>query len=242
MTTGDAQDMQARIRRLLPSRWFADSSPVLDAVLSGGASMLSFLYAGVAYVSRQTRLLTATESGLDAFAFDYLGSRIARRAGESDDLFRIRVKREILRHKVTRQSLSDNLFELTGHRPRIFEPALTTDTSGWNRAPLAFNNGTGRWGSRRLPYQAFVTAYRPPADGPPGVSGFNDSPGGWGAGRFELQSRASIQGGVTDEVIREAVVSTIACGTVVWLNIKSYEDASKSGLDIDFALDVSPLD
>jgi len=35
---GDQQDMLRRIKTVLPARWFADASPVLDGVLSGLAA------------------------------------------------------------------------------------------------------------------------------------------------------------------------------------------------------------
>src|SRR5580704_92227 len=59
---GDQQDICRRLRAVLPTQWFADSTPVLDAVLSGFASGWSWIYDILQYVKAQTRIATASES------------------------------------------------------------------------------------------------------------------------------------------------------------------------------------
>ena len=75
--TGDQQDMMARLRTVLPTRWFPDSAPVLDGLLSGLASGWSWAYQQLQYVKAQTRIATATDVWLDIIANDYFGSRLA---------------------------------------------------------------------------------------------------------------------------------------------------------------------
>ena len=82
--TGDQQDMMARLRTVLPTRWFPDSAPVLDGLLSGLASGWSWAYQQLQYVQAQTRIATATDVWLDIIANDYFGGRLGRRAGQSD--------------------------------------------------------------------------------------------------------------------------------------------------------------
>ena len=79
--TGDQQDMLARLRAVLPTRWFPDSAPVLDGLLSGLASGWSWVYQQLQYVKAQTRIATATDIWLDIIADDYFGSSLARRTG-----------------------------------------------------------------------------------------------------------------------------------------------------------------
>lgn len=220
MALGDVQDMARRLRALLPTSWFPDDAPVLSALLTGLGAAWEAGYAQVAYVRRQLRLATATGDNLDVIALDYLGDRISRRDGETDDRFRARVKLEVLRPRVTRQALSDRLEELTGRKPVIFEPGRAADTGAWNTGGLAFG-AAGGWGSRRTPYQCFVVAYRPHGEGVPLASGFNESAGGFGEGRLEFLGPNDVALGVTDADIRAAVVDTVSAGTVVWLAIQA---------------------
>ena len=237
---GDSSDFVRRLRRNLPQSWFSDDAPVLTAVLRGWSATWVRLYAQVSWVLRQLRLNTASGTGLDILAYDFLGDRVTRREGEADAQFRIRVRREILREKITRQAVRQNLLDLTGYEPEIFEPSNPRDTGGYG-AGFAFN-AAGGWGSRMLNHQAFVTAYRPVGEGPPGISGFDDPPGGWSAGAFALQSPEALNRGITDAVILEAVASTMAAGTVAWVRVRPFS-ANPGGarLDVDFILDVSRL-
>ena len=80
--TGDQQDMLARLRAVLPTRWFPDSAPVLDGLLSGLASGWSWAYQQLQYVKAQTRIATATDVWLDIIAHDFFGNRLVRRTGQ----------------------------------------------------------------------------------------------------------------------------------------------------------------
>lgn len=238
--TGDQDDFMTRLRRTLPP-WFGDMTavPVLTAVLTGIAWLHASLRSWIAFAARQIRLATADGEFLDALAVDFLGDRIIRRTGENDPSFRRRVSREILRPKVTRQAMSDNLADLTGYVPDTFEPFNATDSKGWNTAPAAWNGG-GAWGSLQAPHQAFVTAYRPVEQGVSGVAGWDTAPACWGHGSF-LVSKDDVNG-VSDEDICQTVVRTKAAGKLVWLRIRPFSTTTQPPrLDLDFILDVSAL-
>lgn len=240
MAAGDVSDIARRLRELHPRRWLPDEAPVASAVLRGMAVPLAWIHDFLAKVRLQARIATATGEWLDLVAFDYLGDRISRRAGETDAAFRTRIRREILREKVTRKAVEDNLEDLTGYRPKVFEPSNPRDTGGYGHV-FAFDAGGG-WGTTTMPHQAFVTAYRPLGEGPPNISGFDDAPGSFGPGRFALQSQEALDAGVTDAVIAEAVATSLAAGTVVWLRVRPFSESPDGArLDDDFILDVSRL-
>ncbi len=78
--TGDTNDMLARLKLVLPARWFSDTTPILDALLTGLASAWSGLYALLSYVRSQGRIATASGIFLDIASTDYLGDALPRRA------------------------------------------------------------------------------------------------------------------------------------------------------------------
>src|SRR5690242_14267395 len=132
--TGDANDMLARIKALLPTRWFNENSPVLNAVLSGLAYGLSLIYSLVTYAQLQTRIATATDAFLDLISFDFFGSSLPRRKQEADAPFRVRIIATLLRAKGTRPGMIAALETLTGRTPIIFEPARPADTGAYGAA------------------------------------------------------------------------------------------------------------
>src|ERR1700722_7829173 len=133
MATGDQNDMLARIKALLPNGWFRGLTPVLDALLSGYAWSLSFIYQLIQYAQLQTRIATATDGFLDLISFDFFGNTLLRRQQEQDNPFRARILATLLREKATRKGMNDALVNLTGRTPIIFEPSRPADTGGWNR-------------------------------------------------------------------------------------------------------------
>lgn len=231
MATGDRADMLARLRAVLPGRWFptsatgeASQTPVIDGALAGIAEAWAWVYDLIAYANLQTRIATATGVFLDMIGLDFLGTRIVRRSGQSDDAWRKRLQVEILRPRVTRASLASALFDLTGRAPVIFEPANATDTGGYGSRSMTVGTGlgyglAGGYGSLALPFQAFVTAYRPHTGGVPSVAGYGVSVGGYGVGKIEYASLAMVRGAITDGDIQETVASTIPAGSIGWLRI-----------------------
>lgn len=183
MATGDANDMAARIRAVLPISWFPTSSsagasdtPVLDGVLAGLGATWAAIYSLLSYTKLQTRIASATDFFLDLIAVDFFGASLARRSDETDSAFRVRIQNNIFAPRATRTALGRALTVLTGRPPVIFEPAYTYDTGGYG----AFAQGgggmgycvSGGYGSLELPFQCFVTAFRPSAEGISQVAGY----------------------------------------------------------------------
>ncbi len=214
--TGDASDMAARLATLLPLRWFPAPAPLLSAVLAGLADGAAWLYAMLDYVRAQTRIATATDSFLDLIAQDFFAATLPRRAGEADAAFRSRIQRGLLRDRATRPALVGVLRDLTGRTPLVFEPAAPGDTGAWGIA-AGYAVGGG-WGSLMLPFQSFVTAYRPVGTGVPLVAGYGAG-GGYGVGAIEYVSAAMVQSQVTDADIIDAVAQTVPVATIAWMRI-----------------------
>ena len=214
-----ATDIAFRLRSLLPARWFADATPVLDGLTTGICAGWAHVHDMVAYTARQTRIATATDGWLDRIAADYFPPRARRRAREDDAAFSARIRRELLRERGTRAAVSAVLTDLTGRAPVIFEPARAADTGAWN-GPGGYG-AAGAWGSFALPFQCFVTAFRPQGTGIADVSGWNAPAGGWGGGRIEYASLAMIAGQVTDADIHAAIADVLPAATIAWTRISN---------------------
>jgi hypothetical protein len=218
--TGDQPDMLARIKAVLPIRWFPDTTPVLAGLLNGLACGWSWVYSLWAYVQAQTRIATATDVWLDIIAYDFFGSRLQRRAGQSDDAFRHLIQSDLLREHGTRQAIISAVQDLTGRAPSVFEPMRTTDTGGYAVGGVGYGAGGG-WGSMALPFQCFVTAYRPTGSGIALVSGWGSSVGAYGTGAIEYASLAMVQGQVTDADIAAAVADVLPVASIAWTRIQN---------------------
>lgn len=175
--------MAARIRSVLPVSWFPTSStrgpsasPILDGVLAGLGAAWAAIYSLLSYTKLQTRIATATDFFLDLIAADFFSPELVRRAGETDTAFRLRILSNIFAPRATRTALSMALTELTGHPPLIFEPGYTNDTGGYGTfaqggGGMAYG-ARGGYGSLELPFQCFVTAFRPSAEVISQVAGY----------------------------------------------------------------------
>ncbi len=215
--TGNASDMLARLLSLLPLRWFPDSTPILTTVLSGLAESWAWLNTMLGYAKLQTRIATATDTFLDLVAQDCFAATLPRRYGESDTAFRARIQRELLRERATRPAMVSVLTDLTGRAPVIFEPARPADTGAYG---IALGYGAaGGWGSLKLPFQAFVTAFRPLGSGVPLVSGWGGAAGGYGGGAIEYASLAMVQSQITDDDINAAIARTTPVAAIAWTRI-----------------------
>ena len=193
---GSTQDVLARLKAVLPLRWFPDDTPILDGLLTGLATVGSTLYGMLSYVRQQTRIATLTDTFIDLAVTDYCAHRLFRRVGESDTAIRARLLREVIRLRATRGALISALTDLTGRAPGIVEPARATDTGGYG---VACGYGVaGSYGSAVSPFQCFVRAYRPiagatlPAGAPP------------------------IEGTVSDNEIYAAVAAVTPAGAIAW--------------------------
>jgi hypothetical protein len=217
--TGDTNDMLSRLRTVLPSRWFADKAPILDGLLIGPAFIWSVLYNGILYAKRQTRLGTASDSFLDTISSDYLGALLPRRNTEPDSSFRMRIQRELMRERNTRQAVISVLSDLTGRTPLVFEPARPADTGAYN-GPLGYGQAGG-WGSLMLPFQCFVTAYRAGGGGITNISGYGQSAGAYGVGAIQYASLSMLTGEITDTDITNAVTRVMPVSAIAWIRISN---------------------
>ena len=212
MAIGDAGDVLARLRAVLPQRWFADETPLLDAVLAGLAAAWSGLYSLLQSVSTQSRIATASGQFLDLISSDFFGGALPRRTGENDDAFRLRIDRELLRERGTRAAITSVLSDLTGRPPLIFEPARAADTGAWSNASLGYGVA-GAWGSLSLPYQCFVTAYRPGGTGIAAVGGYST------AGVHEYAALDWVVVPPRDVDIYAAIAGVLPAATIAWTRI-----------------------
>lgn len=174
--TGDQTDVLKRLKGRLP-RWFGSGpTPVLDALLQGPAWALAYVYSLWAYAKLQTRIGTATDGFLDLISGDFFGSSLPRKAYESDASFRFRILSNLIRLRNTRRAVVNILTQITGRAPIVFEPGLVTDT-GAMHAPLSRGYcGVARMGSLAMPFEAFVTAFRPIITGGLAGSGYCNAP------------------------------------------------------------------
>jgi hypothetical protein len=223
--TGDLQDMVRRLRAVLPARWFPANAPILEALLQGLAWAWAWCFGLLAYVRSQTRIATATDVWLDIVAQDFFGSTLVRSPGQGDSALRRRIQLELFRDRATRPALEQVLLDLTGRPAVIFEPARATDTGGYGGATAAaagLGYGVaGGWGSLQLPFQCFVTAFRPTGAGIAMVAGWGNPAGGYGAGTVQYASLAMVQGQVTDTDIAGAVAAVMPAASVAWIRISS---------------------
>lgn len=221
---GDIQDILGRIKAVLPRGWFADVTPVLDSILSGASAGWSFLYSQLALVKSQGRLSTASGFGIDLFAADYFGPQLPR-MGASDNSYRARITKSLLRPQCTRAALAAILTDMTGRPPTIFEPLRPADTGAYSTGssgPYALSYSVaGAWGSPAMPFQAMVIAYRPPETGIPIVAGWGAGEGSYGMGAIEYATPAMSQVQVADQDIFSAIASVAPIGTTLWARISN---------------------
>lgn len=227
MATGDTNDIIGRLKALLP-KWFGDNPRVVTAILTGWASVHSFVYAQIAYAKLQTRIKTATDGWLDMIAADYFGSTLRRKQGQSDVSFLAAIMINLFRERGTRRAIVKVLQDLTGRTPWIFEPARPADTGAYATNTMGYG-AAGGYGSLLLPYQAFVIAYRQAGTGIPSVGGYGlatygatqGGPGGYGVGQIEYAGIGMTQGAVADSDIYAAIDSVKPAATIIWTRISN---------------------
>lgn len=224
MMTGDVSDVFSRLKASLPQRWFgttADSMPIVDAILYGVSTALSFIYSLYAYAKLQTRILTATDGWLDLIANDFFGTSVVRTFGQTDSAFLNVISTNLFRARGTRQSVIDILTQLTGHAPTIIEPGRPADTGAYDIGGVGYDVG-GAYGDL-LVAQAFVIAYRPQGQGIPLISGYDEPFGAYDAGsQLEYVDSTMYAGSATDVAIYEAVNSVRPAGVILWTRIANW--------------------
>lgn len=220
MATGDQSDFVTRVYSTLP-KWFGDTHPYLDALVNGLANSWAFIYSLYAYAKLQTRIKTATDGWLDLIAGDFFGTALSRQTNQSDASFRARIIINLFRERATRKGLIAVLQDLTGRTPTVFEPKRPLDTGAYSVSTSGYSLAGG-YGSMLLPYQAFITAFRPASSGIPNVAGYGVSTGAYStASQAELASISMITGSVLDADIYAAIASTQPEASIIWTQIKS---------------------
>lgn len=221
--TGERADLIRRIRAVLPTGWFPDDSPILEGVLAGLAQAWSWIYDALQYTTRQSRVRSASDLWLDIIAADFFSPRFHRSSRESDEHFRSRLLREFLRERTTRFGLINAITDLTGRAPLVFEPARCADTGAYGVRPTAMGglgyNVAGGWGSLQLPFQCFVTVFRPHISGIANVSGWNCPGGGYRVGSLEYANIGLMEEQVSDEQIFQAVAEMLPVASFAWTRI-----------------------
>ncbi len=218
--TGDTADMLARLKMVLPSRWFADDTPILDALLTGLGAAWSDLYTLLVNVKAQTRISTASGIFLDIASADFLGAWLPRRSAESDPAYRLRIQQNLLAPRATRASLGRAIVNLTGRQPVIFEPLNATDTGGYGSGTLGYGV-SGGYGSVNLPFQFFVTAYRPNATPISNAGGYNGGPGGYGRAPMFYGDLTTYAGVISDAEIYATVAAVLPSCGIAWTTISN---------------------
>lgn len=223
MAMGDQADISARLFRWLPSRWFpADQGTLIFAIVSGLAAGLSSIHAMIAYTALQVRIATATDGFLDLIAGDFFGARLPRQASELDPLYSARIRREILRERVTREAIDRVVYDITGNHPVIVEPNRVSDIGGWRQG---FAWGVGCYGSKGVPFQLFVTTPRQNPNRFPLMAGWRAYCGGYGgwASAWALPSIFPPPPPL-DAAIIAAIESVRAAGITVWLQLTDVQN------------------
>jgi len=218
-TTGGIADFVSRLKLVLPARWFADSTPVLDALLTGFASAWSGIFATLAYVKSQTRIATANGIFLDIAAADYLGGALPRRAGEADAAYSARIIKNLIGPRATRASLVARLANLTGREPAVFEPLNVADTGAYN-VNTGYNMAGG-YGSANLPYQFFMTAYRPNSAPVSNAGGYGGGPGGYNTRPMFYADVSEFAGTVSDSEIYATIAAVLPTSGIAWTQISN---------------------
>ena len=145
-----------RLKRWLPQGWSGSDTPVLDAVLNGGAAGAEFNYEQLGYVQAQMRVQTATGENLDAIAQDYFGSYLNRLPEESDGAYRLRILANLQVDSQTRAAITSAILQLTGLIPVIWEPFTVADNGAYG-VNLVYGRTTYAGGE---PYWYHITVFR----------------------------------------------------------------------------------
>jgi len=231
---GDSDNILARVKRVLPNRWFSWIAPQRDAIIGGLSDLAAWCFDWVTYARAQMRLATVFGIFLDIYAYDFLG-RVLLRNGATDDAFRSLVQATILKERVTRQGMSNAILALTGNAPVIFEPWSPSDGGAYSNAATGqiygqFGYGVGRggWGNIDLPGQVFMKVVRGASSGVANITGYGFGAGGyWGpnlvsgqsskGGNIAYISSYTRQQGITDDMIETLIKYTKPTGAIVWL-------------------------
>lgn len=222
MATGDADDMHARLKRLMP-RWFGQDqnpTPVLDAIMQAPSTVFAWVYERIAYVRQQARIATATGDWLDLTANDFFGRSLRRRPSELDAAFSTRIRASIFAPAVTRAALIAAITDANeGVAPtRVFETERPLDTGAYDNGYLAYDQAGG-YGADSARGNVFVDIPAQAAPPPYLQSGYDSALGGWSEteGRFVWASPETI---IPDQIFADiyaAIERVRPDGVSVWV-------------------------
>jgi len=219
VSKGDFDDIHSRLQALLPAGWFSDKSPVLNCLLSSCTLSLSWCYSLYAYARCQTRISTASDSWLDIAARDFFGARLMRDEGMSDNELRRKISKSLFCERGTRQAITVSVKGLTGLAPTIIEPLRPADTGGYGIPAMGYGMA-GRYGSRAIPYQAFVIAHRSVKSGATDDSPENETSYISSHPDAENGDITISSGKATDAQIYAAIAAVKMLGTIVWVRVQ----------------------
>jgi hypothetical protein len=217
MATGDTNDIVSRIYRWLPRAWFPAGSDAVGSfllsIITGFAAAFTTVYSNISAAALQVRLATATFM-LDLITLDFFGPRLPRLPGEADVTFSARIRREILRERVTREAIDRIVFDTTGNHPLIVELNRVSDIGGLRQG---FALGSSRLGSVQLPFQVFVTVALANPNPRPIHAGLRSGWAGLRAGFLSLTVPATFPPpNPAAAVVDAAIESVRAAGITVW--------------------------
>ncbi|MBR0693690.1 hypothetical protein [Bradyrhizobium lablabi] len=223
-----SDDIVARVKKLIPHRWFRWVAPYRDAIIGGLADSAAWNFTLIAYAKAQTRLATAYGIWLDIFCYDFLGGALTR-SGLQDDSFRAVIRATILQERVTRAGMSNAVTRITGLVPLIFEPWNTGDTGGYahqasgviSGGQFGYGVGNGGYGNMNLPAQVLMQVHRSAPSGVPGVDGYDGTIAGYGAGAIEYVGSTTQLEGITDALIYNQINMTKPTGSIAWISFTS---------------------
>lgn len=233
MAIGDFDDIILRFNAYLVD-WFGDAPPLVDSIIEGYADIMAFLYASYAYVKKQTRIKTATDTNLDAISIDFFGGALPRKGGESDDHYRTRILWNLLREKATREGMRSILKLLTGFEPIIIEPSRPLDMGAYNEPHTLGYNVAGHYSLVNRKYQAYIIVFRPFINGMVNFAGLNVTDHGYNVVQSPTEINpvlnaygaiSLMDGYVSDEDIYNAVETTRMNSTRIWVKIIDKEVA-----------------
>ncbi len=200
---GSVADFVSRLYSRFPRGWAGSpaKAPVFAALLTGMATAHANFYALVQFVGQQIYLQSAAGGFLDTWAADFFGTLLLRDSGEADVSFLSRIRSTLLAPKNTRAAVASAVQVASGQAPVIVEPWRGPDTFALGVDAFALGvAGSGRLGSLRTPYQAFVFLS--------GVSG-SSSTGGIALGVQPFALGAAQSGNYLGDVIQSSSIGSI---------------------------------
>lgn len=212
--TDTFQTIFDRLKSGLPNGWFQDSTPNVDALITGAAQIDFAVYSGMQSVLPQMRIRTATGGMLDLIAGDFFGNNLLRLTNETDDEYRIRILIRLFMEQATKKAMSDILGLYTGVYPVIVEYGQAIDTTGF--LATSGNETVAGYGSTVKAYHAFITVYQIATSPYANIGGYGSKISGYGVG---LGSSYIHEIGYDNSFLNYMINEVKPIGTTCWLKV-----------------------